>query len=54
MPAIMAVIGAAGVVYSNKALDLSRPTLAMAMGVLITPDQAIFTLVLGRLPRLTV
>jgi hypothetical protein len=41
MPAIMAVISAAGVVYSNKALDLSRPTQAMVMGVLMSTEGAI-------------
>ena len=38
MPAIMAVISAAGGVCSNKALDLSRPTLAMVMGVLMSTE----------------
>jgi hypothetical protein len=41
MPAIMAVISAAGAVCSNKALDLSRPTLAMVMGVLMFTEGAL-------------
>ena len=40
MPAIMAVISAGSAVYSNKALDLSRSTLPMVMGVLMSTEGA--------------
>jgi hypothetical protein len=40
MPAIMGVINAAGAAYSNKARDLSRLNLVMAVGELVPAVRA--------------